>query len=173
MAKTFILLLTLVVAAFGQTSVNLSAKYPQVISYKVRPDVLLTATFAADGQACEMTLEKREKTDSGIVFGVSFSEKEVRRLVDDLIPKEQRGKDLTRVLNENIDGDFITTEYTYENVLVRIYGIIRPAGAAGDRVIIITWPKRPCGNVQSETRPVERCFPECPPVLFSVELRWP
>lgn len=37
----------------------------------------MMARFGADGQLCEMTLEKREKTDTGILFG-SFSEKEVR-----------------------------------------------------------------------------------------------
>ena len=69
MAKVCVLLLTLVVAALGQTSSDLSAKYPQVTAYKVRPDVLMTARFAADGQVCEMTVEKRETTDTGIRFG--------------------------------------------------------------------------------------------------------
>jgi len=38
-------------------------------AYKLRPDVLMTARFAADGQVCEMTIEKRETTDTGIRFG--------------------------------------------------------------------------------------------------------
>jgi hypothetical protein len=45
MAKTCILLLTLGVAALGQTSADLSAKYPHVTAYKVRPDVLMTVRF--------------------------------------------------------------------------------------------------------------------------------
>jgi hypothetical protein len=60
MAKTCILLLTLAVTALGQTSAELRAKFPQITSYKVRPDVLMTARFAADGQVCDMTLEKRQ-----------------------------------------------------------------------------------------------------------------
>ncbi len=64
MAKVCILFLTLAVAALGQTSADLSAKYPQITAYKVRPDVQMTAKFSGDGQVCEMTLEKRAETDS-------------------------------------------------------------------------------------------------------------
>jgi len=146
MAKICILVLILGVAALGQTSADLSAKYSHVTAYKVRPDVLMTARFAADGQVCEMTIEKRETTDTVIRFGDSFSEKEVQGLTDDLVPQNERGRNLTRALNEDIDGDFITTKFTYENVLFRVYGILRPKDAAGDKVIIITWPKRPCAE---------------------------
>jgi hypothetical protein len=110
------------------------------------------ARFAANGQVCEMTLEKREKTDTGIVFDVSFSEKEVQTLIDDLVPENQRGRNLTRTLNETIDGAFTTTEYTYENAVVRVYGLVRPVDVTGKRVITITWPKRPCGEVEVTAR---------------------
>jgi hypothetical protein len=99
-----------------------------------------------------MTIEKRAKTDTDIVFGDSFSEQEVQGLIDDLVPQNERGRDLTRALNEEIDGDFITTKLTYENVLFRVYGIIRPKDGAGNKVIIITWPKRLCGEVQAAAR---------------------
>jgi hypothetical protein len=107
----------------------------------------MTARFAADGQVCEMTLEKRQKTDGGIVFGVSFSEKEIQSLLDELVPENERGRNLTRPLNATIDGGFITTEYNYENVFVRVNGITRPA-PVGDRVITVTWRKRPCSAPQ-------------------------
>lgn len=131
----------------GQTSADLSAKYQQITSYEVRPDVVMTPQYAADGQVCEMVLEKRQKTDSGMVFGTSFSEEEVKSLVDGLIPEPERGRNLTKPLNSTIDGGFITTVYTYENVIVRVYGITRP-NPGGDRVIIITWPKRSCSERQ-------------------------
>jgi hypothetical protein len=66
-----------------------------------------------------MTLEKRQTTDAGIVFGSTFSDQEERSLIGDVLPENERGRNLTRVLHENIDGDFITTEYSYENALVR------------------------------------------------------
>lgn len=146
------LLLILVGAALGQTSTDLSAKFPHVTAYNVRPNVLMTARFATDGQVCEMTLEKRQKTDTRIVFGDTFSEAEVRSLMDDLVPENERGRNLTPVLNGEVSGGFISTEYTYENVLFRVDGITRPEGAAGDRVITITWRKRQCSEVPATTR---------------------
>jgi hypothetical protein len=133
---------------FGQSSADLSAKYRQITSYELRPDVVMTPKYAADGQVCEMALEKRQKTKSGVVFGVSFSEKEVKGLVDEIVPETERGRDLTRALNSTVDGDFITTEYSYENILVRVYGVTRPA-PGGDRVITVTWLKRACNGAQS------------------------
>ena len=132
----------------AQSSADLSAKYPHVIAYKVRPDVLMTARFAADGQVCEMTVEKRQKTDNGIVFGSTFSEQEVRSLMDDLVPENERGRNLTRALNGTVMGGFMTEDYTYENVLFHVDGITRPEGAAGNRVITVTWRKRPCSEPQ-------------------------
>lgn len=160
MARICILLLVLAVAALGQTSTDLGAKYPHVAAYKVRPEVLMTASFGADGQACEMTLEKRMKqekrttNDSGIVIGDSFSEQEVRSLVDDLVPEDLRGRDLTRRFNGTIEGRSVTREYTYENLIVRMYGTRSdvPGLAPDYSVIIITWPKRSCGEAKAVVR---------------------
>ena len=149
MTKFCILLLGLVVTALGQTSADLSVKYPQITVYKVRPDVQMTARFSGDGQVCEMTLQKRVETDSGVILGGSFSEKEVRSLVDDLVPEDLRGRNLTRRFDGSIEGLLTTKLYTYENVLVRVFGTTQPdGGERGDRVIIITWPKRRCNEAR-------------------------
>jgi hypothetical protein len=150
MAKICILLLTLAVAAFGQTSADLSTKYPSVIAYRVRPHVLMTARFASDGQVCEMTLEKGQRTDASIPYDDSFSNEEVRSLMDDLAPEGQRGRDLTGRFQGTIEGLFYTTVYTYENVLVHVYGSRQPDG--GDKVIVITWRTRTCSGVQTVAR---------------------
>lgn len=154
MARICILLLTLAVAALGQTSADLSAKYPKVIAYRIRPHVLMTARFAADGQVCEMTLEKGQRTDTSIVFDDSFSKEEVHSLMDELVPEGLRGRNLTRRFDGSIEGFSVTTQYTYENVLVRVYGTrsIRAAGADGDKVIVITWRTRTCIGVQTVAR---------------------
>jgi hypothetical protein len=65
-----------------------------------------------------MTLEKRQTTDTGIVFGDSFSDTEVRSLTNDLVPENERERNLTRALNETVAGDFMTEECKYENVLI-------------------------------------------------------
>jgi len=155
MARICILLLTLAVAALGQTSADLSAKYPNV-AYRIRPHVLMTARFAADGQVCEMTLEKGQRTDTSIVFLDFFSKEEVHGLIDDLVPEGLRGRDLTKRFNGSIEGLSVTTEYTYENVLVHVYGTRQveagQVGATGDKVIVITWRTRTCSGVQTVAR---------------------
>ena len=150
MAKICILLLTLTVAALGQTSADLSAKYPN-IAYRIRPHVLMTARFAADGQVCEMTLEKGQRTDASIPYDDSFSNEEVHSLMDDLVPERQRGRDLTGRFQGIIEGLSYTNVYTYENVLVHVYGN-RAFGLgddrlAGNKVIVITWRTRTCSGV--------------------------
>lgn len=86
-------------AGFGQTSADLSTRYRQVISYLLRPTVIMTPRFAADGQVCEMAIERRQNTDTEIVIATSFSEEEVHELVDELAPEAERGRNLTRHLN--------------------------------------------------------------------------
>ena len=156
MARICILLLTLVVAALGQTSADLSAKYPNVIAYRVRPHVLMTARFASDGQVCEMTLEKGQRTDTSIPYDDSFSNEEVHSLMDDLAPEGQRGRDLTGRFQGTIEGLSYTTVYTYANVIVHVYGIRQlgegQVGAAGYKVIVITWRTRTCSGVQTVAR---------------------
>ena len=147
MAKMLLLFLTLVVAALGRTSADLSAKYRQVASYELRPDVLMTPKFAPDGQVCEMVIERRQKTDTSIVFAVSFSDEEVQQFVNELAPEAERGRNMTKHLNTTVAGGFMVTEYTCENLLVRVYGTTRPT-PAGDRVITIIWPKRKCSGAQ-------------------------
>jgi hypothetical protein len=141
------LALCIAATALGQTSADLTSKYRQVISYEVRPGVLVTPKYTVEGQVCEMVIERRHKTDKEINFGSSFSEKEVKELADELVPQSERGKALTELLNTSVSGGFITTEYTYENVLIRVYGTTRPE-PAGDMVVTITWRKRVCGGAQ-------------------------
>jgi hypothetical protein len=143
---TIFLSIGITTIALGQSAADLSAKYRQITSYELRPDIVMTPRYAANGQVCEMVLEKRQKTETGMVFGISFSEKEVKLLVDELVPEAERGQNLTKFLNTTVDGGFITTEYSYENVLVHVHGIIRP-GPAGDRIITISWKKRPCKSL--------------------------
>ena len=134
MARICILLLTLAVAALGQTSADLSAKYPNVIAYRIRPHVLMTARFAADGQVCETTLEKGQGTDSSIVLDDSFSKGEVHSLMDDLVPEGLRGRNLTRRFNGSIEGFSVTTVY-------RQLRRLPTSGRASDNFLFIDQPE--------------------------------
>ncbi len=157
---------------WGQTSVEHAAKYRRIVSYEVHPGVVMTPKYTADGHVCEMLLERQHGTESGIDLESYFSDEEVKALVDELAPEAERGKNLTELLNETIDGRVITTKYTYENVLILVYGVINPEDfvrqphpkterqkhpseslatsrqCAGYMLITITWRKRECAKGQ-------------------------
>jgi hypothetical protein len=147
--KTLAIILMMVFAIAGttpaQSSSDFDAKYHRVTSYELRPGVLMTPRYAADGRVCQLTLEKRQQRGDQIVFGVSFSEKEIKELTDELVPESERGENLTERLNVTVDGGFITTDYTYQNVLIRVNGVTRPA-PAGNMIVTVTWRNRVCGQ---------------------------
>jgi hypothetical protein len=141
----FVLVLGIAVATPGQTSADLGAKYRKITSYEVRPGIVMTPRYAQDGQVCEMIVEKRAKTDKDVIFGSSFAEKEWKDAVDELVPPSERGKDVTGLLNTTVDGGFITADYTYEKVRIRVQGVTRPKPTPAV-LITITWSKRTCAE---------------------------
>jgi hypothetical protein len=148
----FILLLALgpVTGTYGQSASDLDTKYPRVVSYEIHPGILMTPKYAPDGQVCEMVLERRQMVGPDVVFGSSFSEKEVKKLVDELAPETERGKNMTEFLNTTVDGGFLITEYNYENVLIRVYGVTRPEPVRNTLIKII-WRKRSCGGSHAKS----------------------
>ena len=161
-ALALFLMFSTAAAIFGQTAADLSAKYRLITSYEVQPGVVMTPQYASDGQVCEMVLERRQKTATGIILASSFSEKEVKELINQQVPEVERGRDLTQFLNTTIDGGFTITDYTYENIMVHVYGTTRP-GPHRDLLVIITWRKRSCSGkgqlARSETANPNRQVP--------------
>ena len=124
---------------------DLGAKYRKITSYEVGPGIVMTPRYAQDGQVCEMIVEKRAKTDKDTIFASSFAEKEWKDAVDELVPPSERGKDVTGLLNTTVDGGFITADYTYEKVRIRVQGVTRPKPTPAV-LITITWTKRTCAE---------------------------
>jgi len=130
----FLILVISAPPAVGQTSSDLERKYgPPIKAFEVRPGVLMTVTYDDDGQVCQMALEKRRATDSGVSTDTNFSNELVEGLLDDLLPAAERGKKstlygLTRVTSRQ-------TDFSYENVSVTLF----------DRqALIIEWVNRGC-----------------------------
>lgn len=160
MNKTTIVIflaLFVTVPSRAQSVADLRAKFPTVTAYEIRPGVVMTAKYDAVGQVCEMVIERQHVTHTGINFDSFLSKEVVKELIDQLAPPSERGKELTGLENwfgsVIIDGGFITTNYGYENVLVRVYGITRPE-PAGDMVVTITWRKRACSGVQQSANSI-------------------
>jgi hypothetical protein len=141
---TLLVLLSALTLAAGQNASGIKAKYRYIVSYELRPDVLMTPRFSPDGAVCEMVLEKRQRTDDArVTFDAGFLPEEITELTSELVPESERGKNISDRLNSTIAGSLILTEYKYENVTIRVYGVVQKE-PGGDRVIVIAWPKRSC-----------------------------
>src|SRR5580765_8652768 len=117
------------VSVFGQSANDLTAKYPVVTAYEVRPGILMTAKYAQDGQVCEMGLETRHQTPKKIDLGSSIPRELVKQLIDELVPVAQRGKPTNQFTEKwgyttNISGSLAISEADFENVSIEIDGNI-------------------------------------------------
>jgi hypothetical protein len=167
---TFIILLILGTALLSrsQSAADLSAKYPVVTAYEVRPGIMMTPLYASNGQVCEMVLERHTtntETKTVMNFDSPLSKDLVKELVDELAPPSERGKQLTGIENwfgsVTVDGPFIVTKYNYENVVVEVNGIKHDSAPGSDMVLIIKWRKRVCRQEgqPSPTAQNPRCRP--------------
>jgi hypothetical protein len=135
------------VPACGQTSGDLATKYPVVSAYEVRPGILMTAKYAEDGQACEITLEKRHQTPEKIDLGSTIPRERVKQLIDELVPASEKGQPTKRYLKgaeSTIGGGVVDTESEFENVSIQIVGSTSESCDSGDEVVTIRWKKRTC-----------------------------
>lgn len=156
-----ILAMSLAVSIGGQSPVDLDTKYPVVKAYEVRPGVLMTPRYAGDGQVCEMVLEMRRVTQAGISLAANLTEEEVLKLVEQLVPEDERGKkrmnpSTGKAYNSSFaDGDLITVEYSYDSISVEFVrvGILKGSmlmdRCPSDMVAIIKWKKRTCAGASA------------------------
>jgi hypothetical protein len=125
------------------------SKYMAVEAYEIRPGILMMPRYSADGQVCEVGLERRHYSPDVIHLDSPLSRKEIDDIADELAPANERGPketlfgDLT-----TIDGVGLTTSSTYENISIEIYGKILPSKkhqiAADDVAATLKWKNRKC-----------------------------
>jgi len=134
--------------AAAQNQRQLEQKYPKLNAYVVRPNILLTARYATDGQVCEMVLETRRWTGEGqIVVMSALSEEETIRVVEEVVPESDRGRKLKTPLGSAVSGGSRTTRYTYENITIDFVGPwsnSHPDMVVGYMVALVQWRNRSC-----------------------------
>lgn len=132
----------------GQTSADLAAKYTAVAAYEVRPGVLMTVKYAEDGQACEMTLEKRHSSlkDRDIDLASNIPSKLVDELTDELAPAADRGPATSRYLSPDsyVAGGVSYIKRDFQNVSIEVHGDTSTSCDGGEKVVVIHWKKRAC-----------------------------
>jgi hypothetical protein len=134
---TVIVVVFLTTLGAAQTQRQLEEKYPKVNAYLVRPNILLTARYSADGLVCEMALQPVRWTgDTVLLF--PLSEEETIRVVEEIVPESERGKRLGGLLGtddkvSSFHGHSFTTPYTYEKITVNFAGTTK-------KVVPTWWP---------------------------------
>ena len=126
------------------------AKYQKIEAYEVRPGILMMPRYTANGEVCEIGLERLLYSPKMIRLNSSLARDEIYQLLDELVLANERGKPSKDTDNEIIEsGQSHTTNIEYENVSLRIYGATLPSQKKNeirvDEVVAtVTWKHRVC-----------------------------
>jgi hypothetical protein len=130
------------------TSSDTFRKYHAVEAYEIRPGVMLTPTYKASHDLCEIGIEKRHYSDNSIDMDAAMTKEQILSLFDELIPKEERGG-LSRGLPADTeiseaDLGMLSTRIPYENVTLTMYGKKDRPDRQKYIAAIISWNKPQC-----------------------------
>jgi hypothetical protein len=130
------------------------AKYKAVEAYEIRPGILVLPTYSADGQVCEIGLEKLHYSPEMIRLDSTLSQKEIDQVFDELVPADERGprtKDgSTGTLITRGGGSLtLTTNIEFENILIQIYGETASPARKGEITVdgvaaTLKWKNQTC-----------------------------
>jgi len=70
---------------------DLFSKYKAVEAYELKPGILMMPRYTADGEVCEIGLEKRQYSPELIRTSSRLSHAEIEQYVDELVPSDARG----------------------------------------------------------------------------------
>lgn len=120
------------------------SKYQRVEAYEVRPGILMTPRYAADGQVCEVAIQKDHYFNGTIQYDSELPREVVIQIFDELAPPAERGP---QTINDELArlslyaGASVTSFLDYKNVAL---DVSRPASSRGDIVAVIQWKGRSC-----------------------------
>jgi len=138
----FIILLAGAVA-FAQSSSDLRNKYGKPSeAYEVRPNVLMTVVFGADGQACDMVIEARHESKDGVNGNSLIPLSIAEEVLSEVVPMEKRGKGGRSITFSG--GCSSMTSYEYENVSIYIAEQCLEGGGKAVVSIVVKWKHRQC-----------------------------
>jgi len=136
-------MLLVCVAAYPQSGSDLRSKYGTPSeTYEVRPNVLMTVVFGADGQACEMVIEARHTSKAAVNDDNLIPLHIAEEVLNEVAPIKQRGKGGQAITFSG--GCSSVTSEEYENV--SIYRAEQCLQGGGKAVVAITvkWKHRQC-----------------------------
>ncbi|HEV2835745.1 MAG TPA: hypothetical protein VGW58_10535 [Pyrinomonadaceae bacterium] len=107
-----------VAPVLGQTASDMEQRFGKPVPvYSVSEHIWMTPEYATDGQVCRMTLYPKRTSGNTNYVGVALQFKELRDLLNSLVPPDKRG--LKTDLNFGATatgGPAVWTTYPYEKV---------------------------------------------------------
>jgi hypothetical protein len=150
MLKSALLVSTLMALLFSVRPQNdRFSRYKSIETYEIRPGILVMPRYAADGEVCEITMEKHHFDNGKADLNTTIPRETFIQLVDELAPPNERGRqtmDFGREYMSAYSGHSVTTFAEYENVSIDIVGKASHECGNGDIVAVIKWKKRTCGT---------------------------
>jgi len=127
------------------------SRYKVIEAYEIRPGILVMPRYSADGQLCEVGLQRRLYSPGKVRLDASLSRKEIDQVFEELVPDDERGprsKDFGGALITRA-GHGITTTIDFQNVLIQFFSEELSASkesevTGGDVVATIHWKNRQC-----------------------------
>lgn len=127
------------------------SKYRAVQAYEIRPGILMMPRYSADGQVCEIGLERRHYSPEVIRLESTLSRKEIDEIADELAPVGERGAEEAGVRHDLISlaGSGISTVTIYENISIEVYSRVLATSKKHEIVTdsiaaAIKWKNRKC-----------------------------
>ncbi|SRR6266498_5291649 len=127
----------------AQRSSELQSKYgsPQD-AFVIRPGLLMTAKYAADGRVCEMYIIEARTPGSNIGLRTPLTPETVPALIDELVPEGERGSKLRSPVQTQ--GMTLQASYKFENVSIELLQNLLPSKGWSDSILKIKWANRVC-----------------------------
>jgi len=134
----------------GQTEDQLGVRLKKLVTFEIRPGIVVFPTFTTGGDVCRMVIEKKQYIDSSNPdFDRMIPSDLVDRLVDEVVPPNERGKPSKYLSSESyIAGGAAFIKQDYENVSVGVYGTSIVGKKNGAYLIVINWQNRTCPSTQ-------------------------
>jgi len=132
------------------------SRLKRVEAYEVRPGIVALPRYAADGQICEIALEKLHHSAGTVRLDPTLTSTEVDQIADQLVPNDERGAKPKGLAEQEIDslaGNSMETSQEYQNISIHMYRAIVGTPSKG-RVFVddiaaasIKWKHRTCRAV--------------------------
>ena len=149
--KAIVIVLLTCMFVSAQSSSDLRQKYGIPISetYKVRPDVVVTVTYAKTGEVCSMVIKPQPSSTKKETSTPVLKSKLLDEVIDELVLKEKRGKYLMGTFLNIIclpDNDCAGTSENYEKL-----SIYRNGSIDAHRYATIDWKSSACKQRRNPT----------------------